>query len=436
MASDRCLETPRTIASMTHHLDGRRSRYANALNPGDTLILVGAGRPVHQPGGFDRTYPFLAHPDYYVLAEQECPDAVLAYDAATGWAHFAPPVTDDQRAWDGDVFFDGEPIDELIPWLQHRTGRPIAMLGTPIPDVSADAQQTAVMRGRYDAVRRVKDDVELARMRESIRCTREAFSLAHDLCLARHSARRIQIELEAALYRAGADRTAYDTTVGVGPDAAVFHATPGGRTPEPHECVLIDLGAECRRYCADVTRVFPASGQFTAGQQELYDAVLAAQVAAIAACRPGTEWHEVHRVASETLARALVDIGLLVGDAPDLVDRGVIARFFPHGVGHMLGLGVRDAGGVLPDRPSRPGPGGVGIRVDLPLDVDQVLTVEPGLYFVPALIDPEDTRSRFADAVRWDTVDQLRAEISGIRIEDNVRISPGGPDVLTFEIAT
>ena len=417
-----------------NHLDARRDRYAAALDPDDTLILIGAGQPIHMPGGFDRTYPFTTHPDYYVLAEQECPGAFLAYDAATGWAHFAPPVTDAQRVWDGDVSFDGDPIDQLDGWIARRRGRPIAMLGTPHPDIDADTTQTAVMRDRYAAARRVKDDAELDRIRDAIDCTRQALALAPELCRARHTERRIQIDLEAAMFRAGADRTAYDTTVGAGADAAVFHFSPGQRAPGPSECVLIDLGAERNRYCADVTRTYPAAGTFTTTQQELYDAVLSAQLAAIDACRAHTEWHDVHRVASETLAGALVDIGMLAGDPPELVDRGAVALFFPHGIGHMLGLGVRDAGGVLASRTPRPGPGGVGVRVDLPLQVGHVVTVEPGCYFVPALIDAADTRARFMDAVRWDVVDKLRDEIHGIRIEEDVRITEGVPEVLTAAI--
>lgn len=417
------------------HLDARRDRYAAALAPDDTLILIGAGRPIHLPGGFDRTYPFMAHPDYFVLAEQECPGAVLAYDAATGWAHFSPPVTDAQRVWDGDVSFDGDPIDQLDAWLAKRTGRPIAMLGAPHAGIDADAGQTRVMRDRFAAARRVKDEAEIGRIRDAIACTEEAFDIAPDLCRARHTERRIQVDLEAAMFRAGADRTAYDTTVGAGTDAAVFHFTPGDRSPGAHECVLIDLGAERNRYCADVTRTYPAAGAFNGAQQELYDAVLSAQLSAIDACRPGTEWHDVHRVASDQLARGLVDMGVLVGEAADLVERGAVALFFPHGVGHMLGLGVRDAGGVLADRAPRLGPGGVRIRVDLPLEVDHVVTVEPGCYFVPALIDVDETRARFKDDVRWDVVDKLRAEISGIRIEDDVRITHGEPENLTAAIS-
>ncbi len=415
------------------HLDARRDRYAAILDPGDAVILIGAGSPVGMPGGFDRVYPFMAHPNYYVLAEQECPGAVLAYDAATGWAHFAPVPTEAQRIWDGDVSFDGEPIDGLADWLRARAGRPVASIGSPVEFASDDDASTRIAH-RMNTARRVKDEAELARIRAAVRATEAGFALAPDLCRSGATARDIQIDLEAAMFHAGADRTAYDTTVGVGPDAAVFHASPGARVADERHCILIDCGAERDRYCADVTRTYPCDGAFTHAQRDLYNVVLDAQLAAIGACRAGTEWHDVHRVASEAMAKSLDEMGVVSGDPRELVDRGVMGLFFPHGVGHMLGLGVRDAGGVLADRIPRLGPGGVGVRVDLPLEVNQVLTVEPGLYFVDALLDPPNTRAKFDDCVQWRVVDQLRDEIRGIRIEDDVRITSDAPEILTANI--
>lgn len=431
-----------TLATMTDHpaphLEQRRRRYAASLDPADTLILIAAGDFLHVPGGLDQTYPFRAHPDYYALAEQECPGAVLAYDPADdpahAWAHFAPPVTPAQRIWEGDVTWQGAPISELAAWLAARRGRPIAMLGAPLPGLTPDPAQTALMKDRYAAARRIKDDAELSLIREAARITAAAFALAPDLCRPGATERQIQIELDSAMLRAGADRTAYDTIVGIGPNAAVFHSRPGTRVAAPADCVLIDAGAEVSRYAADVTRTYPASGRFSQAQSEIHQAVLAAQSAAIAAARPGVEWHDVHRAAAESMAAELTAVGMLKGDPAELVDRGVIALFFPHGVGHMVGLGVRDAGGSLATRPPRKGPGGTAIRVDLPLAENMVVTVEPGCYFVPALIDNPETRSKFDGAIHWPTVDRLRAEIQGVRIEDNICVKRAGAENLTAAI--
>lgn len=103
--------------------------------------------------------------------------------------------------------------------------------------------------------------------------------------------------------------------------------------------------------------------------------------------------------------------------------------FFPHGIGHLVGLGVRDAGGILPGRP-RVLP---QLRIDLPLEPGMVVTVEPGIYFAPALLQDPEQRCRYRDQVVWDEVDQL-LDFGGIRIEDNVLITAGGHEVITSDV--
>jgi Xaa-Pro aminopeptidase len=115
-----------------------------------------------------------------------------------------------------------------------------------------------------------------------------------------------------------------------------------------------------------------------------------------------------------------------------LFERDAVSLFFPHGIGHMVGLGVRDAGGVLRGR-SSPGRGFPPLRVDLPLERDYAMTVEPGLYFIPALLGDPTTRETLPDAVDWARVD-LMLDFGGIRLEENVLITGDGCDVLTSDI--
>src|SRR5205823_10990616 len=142
-------------------------------------------------------------------------------------------------------------------------------------------------------------------------------------------------------------------------------------------------------------------GTFTSEQAQLYAVVRQALEAAIHACRPGLEWREVHRLAALVIAEGLVEFGILRGNAESLFERGAVSLFFPHGVGHMVGLGVRDAGGVLRDR-AAPGAGFPPLRVDLPLQTGYTMTVEPGIYFIPALLRDQTKRSELKDAVDWD----------------------------------
>ncbi|MDQ4019935.1 MAG: M24 family metallopeptidase, partial [Actinomycetota bacterium] len=132
------------------------------------------------------------------------------------------------------------------------------------------------------------------------------------------------------------------------------------------------------------------------------------------------------------IAEGLVDFGLLRGEPESLVEQGAQAIFFPHGIGHMVGLGIRDAGEVLKGRPQREDEF-PRLRMDLPLLPGHVVTVEPGIYFVPALLHDPEFRRRHHDAVDWEQAERM-VDFGGIRIEDNVLITDDGPDVLTADV--
>jgi len=243
--------------------------------------------------------------------------------------------------------------------------------------------------------------------------------------------RRLQIELEAEFFRHGADDVAFDTIVGSGPNSAVLHFPPTHRKLQAGELVLVDAGAEYRGYASDVTRTNPASGSFAPEQAELHALVRRAELAAIERCTPGTEFRDVHRTAALVIAAGLADFGLLRGDAETLVESEAVSLFFPHGVGHLVGLGIRDAGEVLPGRERRdefP-----ALRIDLPLLPGYVTTIEPGIYFVPALLHDRDFREQHRDAVDWDRAERMLG-LGGIRIEDDVLITEDGFDVLTEDV--
>jgi Xaa-Pro aminopeptidase len=429
------------------HLLARRRRVAAALVEragavrGGALpvVVLGAGEMIPVPGQHDRVYPFMAHSEYYYLTEQQCPGGVLALDieqGADGWRAFAPEVTQAHRTWEGDVTWEGAPLAELGAWLVERRGRPVAMLGCPVGGYGGgvDQQLSAELAEALLHSRRVLDEVEIAHMRKAAAATAAGHAYAHGVLTSGEATgmteRQLQVEIEAEFFRNGGDGTPYDTIVGSGPNAAVLHFAPGDRVIARGECVLIDAGAAHKRYAGDVTRTWPV-GEPTPTQRDVINIVIEAEETALAMCLPGTEWHDVHRRASEVVLAGLAGLGAIKGDPAELVERGVAGLFFPHGVGHMIGLGVRGAGGRQPGRAPRKGPGGVGVRVDMPLAEGHGFTVEPGLYFISGLIDNADTREKFADAVQWRVVDSLRKEIQGVRIEDDVIVREGGCEVLT-----
>jgi Xaa-Pro aminopeptidase len=176
-------------------------------------------------------------------------------------------------------------------------------------------------------------------------------------------------------------------------------------------------------------------------QRTLYDAVLAAQVAAVAACKPGARYLEIHHEAARHVCAGLVAADLLRGSVDELVERGAYGLFFAHGVGHLLGLGVHDLeefGDLAGYATGRTRPKRFGdcfLRLDRDLAEGMVVTIEPGIYLVPAIWRRRDLVEPFADVVNRSAVEALLdAGFGGIRIEDDVHVCADGPEVLTRDL--
>ena len=413
-------------------LHRRRDALARAWAEHDAVVLVAAGEPIGRPGRDDTTYRFETHAEYFYLTDRERPGGVLAFDPDAGWVDFVAPVTVDERLWSGasDSPPDAPSMGDLADWLAARERRRRAWLGSAPPDAGADPELSAQLRFDLADVRRIKDSVELERMRVAQRATQAAFVVAATMMREGVSEREVQIEFEAEAFRHGAETMAYDTIVGGGPNSAVLHFPPSTRRFATGELVLIDAGGQFRGYASDITRTYPVGGELTDLQRELHATVHEALRTATHACRSGVEWRDIHRAAGLVIAEGLAGCGILRGEPADLVDSGAVWLFFPHGIGHLLGLGVRDAGGTpLRARRDQPKPF-PNLRIDLPLKPGMVVTVEPGIYFVSALLQDDEQRRRHRHAVAWEQVDALR-DFGGIRIEDNVLITADGHEVLT-----
>lgn len=425
-----------TSPLMFTQLAERRERLAAALGLADGILLVGAGAPVALPENTDQTYPFRAHSEFFYLAGLECPGAIVAYDPrdgpGDGWRLFVPEVTEAERVWEAREQAAGDPLLALEAWITIRRGRPTALLGAPVAGARPDEALTARVREAFTHARRSKDEPEIATLRRAAAATAAGYSGAAPVIVPGVTERAIQVELEAGFFRHGATRTGYGTIVGAGPNAAVLHFEPTGRVVRTGEFVLVDAGAEVDRYVTDVTRTYVA-GAPSPFQRDLYHVVLAAQENAIARCVAGAEWRDVHLKCAADLTEGLVSLGLMRGSAESLVEQEAHLLFFPHGLGHLVGLGVRDASGNLPGRPRSARPGLQSLRLDLPLAPGYVVTVEPGLYFIPALLNDPKRRSRFHDAVHWDKI-APHLSLGGVRIEDNVLVTTGKPEVLTAAI--
>jgi Xaa-Pro aminopeptidase len=322
--------------------------------------------------------------------------ADAAYPIAELDEHLRKLVEPADALW-YSVLGDGGPMDRRMLGLLagFRGSRPRSGKGPW--DVRDPAQL-------LDRMRLVKEPGEIALMRE-------AADLAARGHLAAMRAGRPGVgewEIQALLdstFRAHApdSGTAFSAIVGSAHNATILHYVTNARRIGEGELVLVDAGAEVGLYCADITRVFPASGRFTPEQRAVYDVVHRALEAAIAAVRPGAPITGVHEAARRVLVEGMVELGLLEGEVDAIIEEEKpFKRFFMHNTSHWLGLDVHDAGGYR-DPAGEP----------LPLEPGMVLTVEPGLY-----IPVED-----------DVPAHLRG--IGIRLEDDVLVTEDGGEVLT-----
>jgi Xaa-Pro aminopeptidase len=206
---------------------------------------------------------------------------------------------------------------------------------------------------------------------------------------------------------------------------------------EKNQLLVVDSGAESpEHYASDITRTFPVGGIFTPQQKDIYRVVLDAQLAAIEAMKPKIYYKEIHLQTARLIASGLKDLGLMKGDVNAAVNEGAHALFFPHGLGHMMGLDVHDMEDLGEDwvgydeTVKRSDQFGLAyLRMAKALEPGHVITVEPGIYFIPALIDKWKAENQFTSFINYNKVEEFR-HFGGIRIEDNVLVTENNHRVL------
>jgi Xaa-Pro aminopeptidase len=250
-----------------------------------------------------------------------------------------------------------------------------------------------------------KSGDEIRTMRQAAAITREAHLRAMQLARPGMHEYEIDAELIHVFRKQGSERPAYESIVGSGPNATILHYRAGKRVFKNGELLLIDAGCEYDYYASDVTRTFPVNGAFSAEQRAIYEIVLRSQKASIDAVKPGATLDEIHQRAVRSITEGLVDIGLLEGDLDALIEEKKYEPFYMHRTSHWLGMDVHDVGHYFVAGAHRP------------LEPGFVLTVEPGIYVAT---DAESVDER------WRGI--------GVRIEDDVLVTEGGSDVLTFGI--
>lgn len=251
-------------------------------------------------------------------------------------------------------------------------------------------------------MRMFKSAAELKLMRQAAEVSARAHVRVMQLCKPGLYEYQVEAEIVHEFMQAGLRAVAYPSIVAAGKNACVLHYVNNNAKLHKGDLLLIDAGAECDHYAADITRTFPISGKFSPAQQQLYQLVLDAQFAAIAEIYPGNPWNKAHEASVAVITKGLVDLGLLMGDVENLIKDEKYKEFYMHRIGHWLGMDVHDVGDYKINEQWRI------------LEPGMVLTIEPGIYVQPdcETVDP-----------KWRGI--------GIRIEDDVLVTRQGHEVLT-----
>lgn len=289
------------------------------------------------------------------------------------------------------------------------------------------------------ALRLCHDDSALAEIRQAAVVTVQAHQIGREAVIQAKTEAEVRAAMEA-VFITHQMTCAYTSIVTV--QGEVLHNDHYHHPLQAGDLVLIDVGAETATgWAGDVTRTWAVWGKLSPTQQAIYDLVLAAHDACIEAVAPGVEYEDIHFLASHIIAQGLVDLGILKGQPEDLVAQDAHALFFPHGIGHLLGLDVHDMedlgdlAGYAPGRGRSDRFGLKFLRLHRPLQTGMVITIEPGFYQVPGILNHAPTREKYAGIIDWDCLAKF-ADVRGIRIEDDVLVTATGREVLTAALET
>ena len=405
----------------------------------ETLKRMGAGIAVvptapEQTRNRDAHFPYRA--DSYALylsgfTEPEAVVVLIAGDKPQSIL-FCRDKNEEREIWDGyrygpaaaaeafgfDAAYSIDTLDEKLvelmadqPSLYYAIGHDAgwdARITRALNGVRAQAragkrapENIRDIRAILDAQRLFKDDFEIALMRRAGEISGEA----HKRAMRATRPGKFEYEIEAELLhefrRQGCQAPAYTSIVAGGKNACVLHYVENNQRLNDGDLLLIDAGGELDGYASDITRTFPVNGKFSGAQRDVYQLVLDAQIAAIAATKPGNTFHDPHDAAVRVLAQGMLDLKLLTGTLDEVLEQESYKRFYMHRTGHWLGLDVHDAGEYKDGEAWKK------------LAPGMVLTIEPGCYIRPA----DDVPAAFHNI--------------GIRIEDDALVTAEGCDIIT-----
>lgn len=417
----------------------RRSQVMSKIGNGTAIFASAPPSVMHK----DVDYNFRQDSDFYYLTGLNEPDAIAViapHHSEHQFILFVRPKDWSKEVWSGlrlgvdaakekfgaDAVYQISELREKLPQylekadqIYYHLGRDERLNKTVISiwqqllatypkrgtGPIALADPAPIMYG----LRMVKSEAELDLMRKAIAISTEAHNLAREIAAPGRYEYEIQAEMEHLFRLRGGMGAAYPSIVASGANACILHYVENDRQMQQGDLLLIDAGCAYQYYNADITRTFPVGADFTPEQKAIYDLVLEAQLHAISQVKPGNTHKQFHDTAVRVLTSGLVDLGLLVGEIDELIEKETYKTFYMHGTGHWLGLDVHDSGMYR-----------LGEEVWQTFQPNQVITVEPGIY-IGSGTQPAEGQPEIDP--RWRGI--------GVRIEDDVLVTSSGSEVLT-----
>jgi len=436
----------------------RRSRLKEKIKSGLVLFLGNEESPMNYPGNpyhfrQDSSFLYFFGLDFPALAAvidiDEDKEIVFGNDVEVEdiiWMGFQPLLI--VRAM-GAGIGETAPLNQLEETVKKaiQKGKKVHFLPPYRPETKLELARLlgltpGVLGGNASkelikevvAQRSVKIDEEIDEMEKAHSISYEMHTTAMRMAKAGVYEREIVGKIEGIAFSHGC-QLSFPTILTI--DGQILHNHYHGNVLKEGRLLVNDSGAESEmHYASDITRTVPVGGKFAERQKEIYEIVLNSQETAIQSIKPGIKYREIHLKISKIIASGLKDLGLLKGDIEDAVREGVHAMFFPHGLGHLIGLDVHDMEDLgedyvgYDDRTKRSDQFGFAyLRFAKELQPGHVLTVEPGIYFIPALIDKWKGEKKLTQFIDYERVDKYR-DFGGIRIEDNVLVTEDGRRVL------
>ncbi len=395
----------------------------------------------------DYEFPFRQESNFWYLTGVNEPDCALILDLDKEEYHLFVPERDAQYAvWHGYVKTKDQYMEEYQPDHLHYQNEILSVLNKLSPetiyclnddqaefleDLNRDFNvETEALIDALTYCRVLKTDWELDQMREACRVN----DLAYIEVMKNIKPGMYEYEMKAIFNKVqienGLLQDAYNGIFASGKNGAILHYVVNNSKIKDGDLFLMDSGFECNGYASDYTRTFPANGKYTDIQKGIYNSVLTGMDKVLETMKPGEKMEDLHLLASKTMMEGLKDLGIVKGNVDDMMEENIFALFFPHGLGHFLGLDTHDVGGYPKgvDRIDRPGI--KFLRARRELQPGMVVTIEPGIYFVPAVLKPaleDPEKNQFLNS---DKVESL-LDFGGVRIEDDIVITEDGIENMT-----